>query len=174
MLGTIVNTACIIAGSIAGSQLRKGIKPEYQQCLYTAMGVCSLALGLNACCRYIPQSEFPVLFIVSLALGSLIGTILKLTHRFDNLVNNRKRHRKKDKNKNTIKAVGSTGSFNIQASEEEIEDTPSELRTSPVADAASSSSHLDDDIEEVKENRLSEGLSTGILLYCIGTLTGIL
>ena len=171
MLGTIVNTACIIAGSIAGSQLRKGIKPEYQQCLYTAMGVCSLALGLNACCRYIPQSEFPVLFIVSLALGSLIGTILKLTNRFDNLVNNRKRHRKKDKNKNTIKAVGSTGSFNIQASEEEIEDTPSELRTSPVADAASSSSLLDDDIEEVKENRLSEGLSTGILLYCIGTFS---
>jgi len=171
MLGTIVNTTCIIAGSIVGSQLRKGIKAEYQQCLYTAMGICSLALGLNACCKYIPQSEYPVLFIVSLALGSLIGTVLQLTHRFDKLVYSSKRLRKKDR-KNAVKAVGSTGSFRIQASEEnESGNSAAEVPVSAVADAVSSETNWEDGIEEVKENRLSEGLSTGILLYCIGTFS---
>lgn len=40
MIGTIVNTCCIIVGSVAGSILRRGIKEEYQEALFTALGVC--------------------------------------------------------------------------------------------------------------------------------------
>lgn len=115
MLGTIVNTTTIIVGAMIGSYLKRGIKPQYQQALFNAMGLCSLALGFNAFCQNMPKSNYPVLFIVSLALGSLIGFMLKLDERFKRLVDRKK---KKD---------GAVP--------------------------------------------LSEGLSTGILLYCIGTFS---
>ena len=34
MLGTIVNTAAIVAGSLLGSALRRGLAEKYQQALY--------------------------------------------------------------------------------------------------------------------------------------------
>ena len=116
MLGTIVNTATIIAGAVMGSYMKRGIKPQYQQALFNAMGLCSLALGFNAFCQNMPKSNYPVLFIVSLAAGSLIGFMLNLDGKFKKLVDRKKA--KKDG------------------------DAP-----------------------------LSEGLSTGILLYCIGTFS---
>ena len=116
MLGTIVNTVTIIAGAVMGSYMKRGIKPQYQQALFNAMGLCSLALGFNAFCQNMPKSNYPVLFIVSLAAGSLIGFMLNLDGKFKKLVDRKKK--KKDG------------------------DAP-----------------------------LSEGLSTGILLYCIGTFS---
>ena len=115
MLGTIVNTATIVVGAVIGSYLKRGIKPQYQQALFNAMGLCSLALGFNAFCQNMPKSQYPVLFIVSLAVGSLVGFMLDLDGRFKRLVDRKKK-----------------GS---------------------------------------KENNLAEGLSTGILLYCIGTFS---
>jgi uncharacterized membrane protein YqgA involved in biofilm formation len=112
MVGTLVNTGCIIAGSVIGSVLKRGIRPKYQDSLYVAMGICSLALGVNACVRNIPNSVYPVLFIVSIALGSLIGAGLNLSERFNRLVN-----------------------------------------------------------KKSSDGRLGEGLTTGILLFCIGTFS---
>lgn len=37
MLGTIVNTLTIIAGSAVGSFAKRGIRREYQQAMYRAM-----------------------------------------------------------------------------------------------------------------------------------------
>lgn len=87
MVGTIVNTACIVVGSVTGSILKRGIKPKYQDALFTAIGICSIALGINACVWSFPKSIYPVLFIVSLAIGSLVGTKLNLYERFNRLVN---------------------------------------------------------------------------------------
>lgn len=111
MLGTIVNTGTILAGSLIGSLLRKSIKEKYQSALYTAMGLAATGLGINAVVSHMPDSKYPVLFIVSLALGSLVGTMLNIDGRFQNLV----------------------GKFS--------------------------------------KSNLGQGLSTGILLYCIGTLS---
>ena len=111
MLGTIVNTGTIVAGSVLGSLLRKGVKEEYQGALFNAMGLAATALGVNSIVSNMPKSNYPVLFIVSLALGSLIGTILNLDGKFHTLA----------------------GKFG--------------------------------------QSQLAQGLSTGILLYCIGTLS---
>ena len=78
MIGTIVNTCCIIVGSVAGSILRRGIKEEYQEALFTALGVCTLLLGANAFVHNMPKSQYPVLFIVAMAVGSAAGCALKL------------------------------------------------------------------------------------------------
>lgn len=111
MIGTIVNTGTILAGSLLGSSLRKGIKEKYQEALYTAMGLAATALGINAVVTNMAKSRYPVLFIASLAIGSLIGAVLDIDAKFQGLVGRYSR------------------------------------------------------------SNLGEGLSTGILLYCIGTLS---
>ena len=83
MLGTITNTVCILVGSTAGSMLRKGIKEKYRDTLFNAMGIVSLAIGCNTFCHNMPKSEYPVLFIVSIALGGIIGTALGLQEHVD-------------------------------------------------------------------------------------------
>lgn len=111
MLGTIVNTGTILTGSIIGSIIKKGIKEEYQGALFNAMGLAATGLGINAVVQNMPKSNYPVLFIISLAAGSLLGTILDLDGKFQRM----------------------SAKFSF--------------------------------------GKLGEGLSTGILLYCIGTLS---
>ena len=82
MTGTIVNTCTILAGSVLGSILKKGIKEKYQSALYNAMGLAALGVGINSITSNMPNSQYPVLFIVSLALGSLIGTIIMIDGKF--------------------------------------------------------------------------------------------
>ena len=83
MIGTITNTLCIVAGTIAGSLMRAGIKEKYRETLFNAMGLASLALGCSAFVQNLPKSEYPVLFIVSIALGGLVGSILDLQGHVD-------------------------------------------------------------------------------------------
>ena len=89
MLGTIINTATIVTGSIIGSLLKRGVKEEYRSALFNALGLACLALGFNACITRMGGSEYPVLFIISLAVGSLVGTMLKLDVRLNNVVGNK-------------------------------------------------------------------------------------
>ena len=86
MIGTIVNTCTIIAGTIVGSVLHRGIKEKYKSVLYTGLGLVSLAIGLNAAVQNLPKSQCPVLFIVSLAVGGVVGTALDIDGRFKRLV----------------------------------------------------------------------------------------
>lgn len=113
MLGTIVNVCTITIGSIVGSILKKGIKEKYQTALFNAMGLAACAIGMNGVATHMSSSKYPVLFIVSLAVGTLIGTELNLDDRFQGLVNKKSN----------------------------------------------------------AENNLGQGLATGILMYCIGTLS---
>lgn len=118
MTGTIVNVACIIVGSAIGSILKKGIGDKYQDALYTALGVCALLLGINAFVHNMPKSEYPVLFIVSMAIGSVVGAALGLER-----LRNIGKKRNAEKGNSTARPA------------------------------------------------LADGLTTGCLLYCIGTFS---
>lgn len=85
MIGTIVNTLAILAGSAIGSLVKKGLKEKYQDALFTAMGLAATILGIHSAVSNMPKSQFPVLFILSLAIGSLIGTILDIDGGFQRL-----------------------------------------------------------------------------------------
>jgi len=85
MLGTIVNTCTIIIGSAFGALVRSGIGEKYKNALFDGLGLCCLVLGVNASLPNLAKSEFPVLFILSLAIGGLIGTKLDLSGRVDRL-----------------------------------------------------------------------------------------
>lgn len=111
MIGTIANVTTILIGSAVGSVVNKGLKPAWQDALFNAMGLAAFMLGVNAVVSHMPESRYPVLFIASLAIGSLLGTAADLDGRFQRL----------------------TGRF--------------------------------------ASSNLGEGLSTAILLFCIGTLS---
>ncbi|CAD2073118.1 putative membrane protein YdfK [Jeotgalicoccus aerolatus] len=111
MIGTIFNVIMILVGSTIGSLFKKGIKKEYHDVLMTAMGLVALSIGVNAIVQYMPTSTYPVLFIVSLALGGVIGQMLNLEDKFNSAVS------------------------------------------------------------KYSKGDLAQGLSTAILLYCIGTLS---
>ena len=112
MLGTIVSVGCILSGSIIGSFVSKGINEKYKIALFDALGLATIGLGANAFVSNMPKSEYPVLFIASLAIGTVLGTWLDLNGKFQGLLQ---------------KAKGGS--------------------------------------------KLAEGLSTAILLFCIGTLS---
>lgn len=86
MIGTIVNVGTILTGSIIGSVFKKGIKPQYTGALMNAMGLAATGIGINSIVQNMPNSKYPVLFIVSLALGSLIGNMLDIDKKFNNLI----------------------------------------------------------------------------------------
>ena len=92
MIGTIVNTAAIIVGTVVGSLLSRGIKEKYKIGLYDALGLASLAIGLNATITHLPKSQYPVLFIVALAIGSVVGTKLDIDGRFHRLIEKRSKN----------------------------------------------------------------------------------
>lgn len=112
MLGTIVNVSTILTGSIIGSFVSKGINERYKTALFDGLGLATLGLGVNAFIVNMPKTNYPVLFIASIAIGTLIGTRLDIDGRFHQLLE---------------KAKGGS--------------------------------------------KLAEGLSTAILLFCIGTLS---
>ncbi|MFP7170405.1 DUF554 domain-containing protein [Terribacillus sp. 7520-G] len=111
MFGTLFNVAMIIIGSTLGTVFKKGMKDRYQTILLQAMGLAALALGANAIVEHLPASKYSVLFIVSLAIGAILGESLDLDARFNHLV------------------------------------------------------------KKFSKSNLAEGLSTAILLFCIGSLS---
>ncbi len=80
-----------MAGTIVGTVLHRGIKEKYKKTLYTGLGLASIAIGLNATISHFAESKFPVLFIVSLALGGVVGTAIDIDGRFRKAVNGRSR-----------------------------------------------------------------------------------
>ena len=82
MLGTIVNTGTILCGSLIGGTLKKGLREDLQQAMIRAMGLAATALGISTIAKNMPGSHYPVLFILSLGIGSVLGSALQLEEHF--------------------------------------------------------------------------------------------
>ena len=78
MYAIIINAVAVIAGSAIGALARKGIREKYITVLNTAMGLAALVLGVNVAMANMQESDYPVLFIICLAVGGLLGTMLRL------------------------------------------------------------------------------------------------
>ncbi|URZ03065.1 DUF554 domain-containing protein [Clostridium felsineum] len=85
MIGTIVNCLSIISGSILGTVFKRGIKEEYKDIMLQAMGLSATVIGISSAVNCIPKSKYHVLFIVSIAIGGLIGQKFDLEKRLDNV-----------------------------------------------------------------------------------------
>jgi len=103
MLGTIVNTCTILLGGVFGAIVREGIGDKYKSAMFNALGLACLVLGVNASVPIMAKSEYPVMFILSLAIGGIIGTRLDLAGRIDRL--NAKLNAKTGKENNGLQGL---------------------------------------------------------------------
>ncbi len=81
MLGTLVNVAAIIAGSLVGLIFRGRISEKYIKPLIQAVSLGVILIGLKSAFKC---NDF-ILIIISLALGTLLGELCKIEHRLENV-----------------------------------------------------------------------------------------
>lgn len=86
MLGTLINTLTIILGSLLGGVLKKGIPKKYESSMLNSCGLVACGVGINSIINNMNKSIYPVLFIVSLVLGGIIGTKLELDNKINILL----------------------------------------------------------------------------------------
>ncbi|MDL2219453.1 DUF554 domain-containing protein [Ruminococcaceae bacterium OttesenSCG-928-O06] len=88
MLGTLVNAAAILLGGAAGLLLKNGLKENFRDILNQAVSLAVVFVGLGGCVgNMLASGAHPVLFIVSLALGGLLGEGLRIEARLEGLGN---------------------------------------------------------------------------------------
>ena len=80
MLGTLVNVAAIIAGSLVGLIFKGRISEKYNKPIIQAVSLGVILIGLKNAFKC---DDF-ILIIISLALGTLVGELCKIEHRLEN------------------------------------------------------------------------------------------
>jgi len=90
MTGTIVNAVAVIIGGLIGMLLKKGISERLADGINKALGVAVLVIGINGVVTSMItveggalKSSGELLLVVSLVLGTLFGTALKLHDRLE-------------------------------------------------------------------------------------------
>ena len=78
MLGVIVNVITVIIGGGIGLLLKKGIPERITDTLMKGIGLCTLYIGISSALG----GKNPLILIISMALGALIGQLLCLEERF--------------------------------------------------------------------------------------------
>lgn len=86
-LGTIINTAAIILGGIAGGLFGKRLTERYQDTLMKACGLCVIFLGIAGALEKMftvqngsVVSGGTMMMIASFAIGSLVGEWINIEH----------------------------------------------------------------------------------------------
>ena len=81
MLGVIVNTFAVFVGGSVGLLLKKGIPERVSKAVMLALALCTLYMGIDGALA----GEKTIVLIVSMALGTMIGTALDLDGRINRL-----------------------------------------------------------------------------------------
>ncbi|MEM0235854.1 DUF554 domain-containing protein, partial [Thermofilum sp.] len=82
MLGTIVDAAAVVAGSIVGLALRRRVPKGALELLREAVGLFTLALGAAMA---LEKGANPIIVVFSLLLGALLGHFVRLEERMSSL-----------------------------------------------------------------------------------------
>lgn len=90
MIGTVFNTVMIIIGSLVGGFLKERFPKRLQESLLTTMGLVAVLIGIETFVTNQVNSEFHVLFIISLAVGTVIGEFARLQERIDHKLSTKK------------------------------------------------------------------------------------
>ncbi|NLL82321.1 MAG: DUF554 domain-containing protein [Tissierellia bacterium] len=81
MLGTIVNVITIIIGTFLGIILKKGIKDKYKNTIMDGIGLSVSIIGITGAI----ETNNIILVIISVVIGSIIGEMIDIDLRLDNL-----------------------------------------------------------------------------------------
>ena len=81
MTGTLVNAIAVIVGSTIGLLLKKGIPQRFSDSIMKAVALCVIYIGIDGCLK----GENTLIAIISMAVGALVGELLKLDDGLNNL-----------------------------------------------------------------------------------------
>ncbi len=89
-MGTIINSLAIVLGGVCGLWFGKLLKEGHQQSLTMACGISVLFIGISGAMEGMLRTEGSavvsqnaMMVVISLALGALIGELLKIEERFE-------------------------------------------------------------------------------------------
>jgi uncharacterized protein len=74
MLATVINALAIIAGSLIGILLKKGLSKRFETAIFTAAGLTSLVIGIQMALK----TSHILAFALALILGGIVGTAIKI------------------------------------------------------------------------------------------------
>lgn len=76
----------IVVGSVIGNLFKSKLAPKFQTVLMEALGLAAVMIGIHTVIEPLDKSTLPVLFIISLAIGGILGTVWDLQGHFDRIV----------------------------------------------------------------------------------------
>lgn len=79
--GVLVNTLTVIIGSSIGLVLKKQIPERLTSAVMTAIGLCTVAIGVTG----VIKGENQLVMIISLVLGTVVGTIIDIDGKLSRL-----------------------------------------------------------------------------------------
>lgn len=74
MISAIVNAIAIIVGAVLGLFLKRGIPERVSKAVMTAMGLCVVYIGIDGAL----SGDNAIVLVVSLAIGTLVGTFIDI------------------------------------------------------------------------------------------------
>ncbi len=81
--GVIVNTITVLIGSGVGLLLKKGIPERLNKAVMTAIGLCTIAIGITG----IIKGQNQLVMILSMVFGTIVGTLIDIDKRLESLGN---------------------------------------------------------------------------------------
>ena len=79
MFGTIVNTVAVIAGSIVGMTIRRGLSDRIKRIIFQGIGLMTLFIGVQMALK---TSNLVILFF-SILIGAIIGELINMENHLD-------------------------------------------------------------------------------------------
>ncbi|MFO8085022.1 MAG: DUF554 domain-containing protein [Desulfobacterales bacterium] len=83
MLGTIVNTLSIIVGSLIGLFFKGSISEKFSKTIMHGVGLAVILIGIKTATK----TDAILMVIISLAIGSFFGELLRIEYRLDQFGN---------------------------------------------------------------------------------------
>jgi uncharacterized membrane protein YqgA involved in biofilm formation len=74
MLATVINALAIIAGSLIGLLLKKGLSKRFETAIFTAAGITTMVIGIQMALK----TSHVLAFALALILGGLTGTTIRI------------------------------------------------------------------------------------------------
>ena len=98
MIGVFVNVASVLLGSLVGLLFRKGIPERISRAMMLAIGLCTLYIGIDGAL----EGSNAIVLILSMAFGTLIGTLLDIDGKINSVGLFIERKMKKEGEKTSI------------------------------------------------------------------------
>lgn len=98
MIGVIVNTLTVLAGSAVGLLAKKAIPKDWTDFIFKGIALCVLYIGITGSM----EGENTLIMILSMAIGAVVGALLDLDRHLNNLAYKLESRFKKEGEKTTI------------------------------------------------------------------------